>query len=113
MVVGLLLLAMFWTGWGACSSKASSELELRDERIAGLQRDLAIAKAGWAREVQAHRAYARLAHTADAERARQDRLGADPGLDDLEFADRVLFGDPGPGAGTDPAAPPGAPPDRA
>lgn len=65
----------------------AAELE-RDQA----QRDRDIAKRKLAAERRGHDAYAAQAENLAAQAARRAELARDPDLDDLEFADRVLFG---------------------
>ena len=97
----LLVLVAVGIGYGLRGGwLRAAELE-RDS--AQRERDQALA--ALAAERQAHEAYARRAHSVDAEAARRARLAADPGLGDLEFARRLLLPASAPAAPA-PADPP-------
>lgn len=93
-----LLFAAIWSGYHFRGGWVRAE-ELKRER-AELERDRALA--ALAKEREAHEAFARHAHTVQAEEARARRLAADPRVGDLELA-RLLLG-------AAPAAPAAVPP---
>lgn len=99
-VAGLLAIAggLVWSGYYFRGGWVRAE-ELERER-AELERDRALA--ALAKEREAHEAFARHAHTVQAEEARARRLAADPRVGDLELA-RLLLG-------AAPAAPAAVPP---